>query len=126
MESTFDPTAIVALVGDEQVARELAGLFLEESPRRLAEARAALRRADADGLRLAAHTLAGSLGLFDAAAAYEAARRLETMGRSADLTAAAEAYSVLERTVGPTRSTRRTSPSPAAGACCSSTRSWTR
>jgi PAS domain S-box-containing protein len=88
--------ALAHVGGDGDLLRELAALFLEESPARFADARAAVEQSDAAKLRLAAHTLKGAVGNFAAASAWEAAHRLETMGQCGDLTGAAEAIAALE------------------------------
>ena len=51
---------------------------------------------NATDLRLAAHTLKGSLRCFGAAPAVEQAQRLEQMGHEGDLRGAAEALRMLD------------------------------
>jgi PAS domain S-box-containing protein len=93
----LDRAALLARVGgDAQLLREIAGLFLEEYPRQLAEARAAVEGGDAHRLSRAAHALKGSVANFKAEAALAAALRLETLARTADLAGAADAYAALE------------------------------
>lgn len=79
--------------------QELAGLFLEDCPRLLAEIRTAVTGGDARTLEYAAHTLKGSVANFGAEAAREAAFRLEALGRAGDLKPAPEAYSALEQEI---------------------------
>jgi HPt (histidine-containing phosphotransfer) domain-containing protein len=88
--------ALTSVGGDAQLLRELARLFLAESPTWLADIHDALARRDAPQLQRVAHTLKGSLSTFGALSACEAARRLETMGRSGDLTQADAACAALE------------------------------
>ena len=77
--AVFDRAAALDRVdGDVELMKELAGLFLDECPQRMAEIREAIIRRDATKLQQAAHTLKGSVGNFGAAEAIEAARRLET------------------------------------------------
>jgi signal transduction histidine kinase/DNA-binding response OmpR family regulator/HPt (histidine-containing phosphotransfer) domain-containing protein len=96
----FDRAAALAGVGgNAPLLREIAGLFREDSPRLLAEVRAAIDRRDALRLRHAVHSLRGSVANFAAAPAVEAARRLEAMGEANDLGGADEAYQALEREV---------------------------
>jgi CheY-like chemotaxis protein len=83
--------------GDEDLFRELAAVFLDQSPRWLSAIRQALDGQDAAQLRAAAHPLKGSLGTFAAQTAVAAALRLETMGRKGDLTGGREALADLER-----------------------------
>ena len=78
----FDQAAALNRVeGDEELLRELAGLFLEEAPGLLAQMRQALTTGDADGLERAAHSLKGSASNIDAHATFEAARDLESLAR---------------------------------------------
>jgi CheY-like chemotaxis protein/HPt (histidine-containing phosphotransfer) domain-containing protein len=81
--------------GDQELVRELAGIFLQECPRWLAAIRKAVEGEDPSGLKIAAHTLKGSLNIFAAKAAGETARRLETMGREGNLAGAREVLASL-------------------------------
>jgi two-component system sensor histidine kinase/response regulator len=81
--------------GDLDLLREIAVLFLDEYPRIMAEIRAALEASNAVALERAAHSLKGSVGNFGAQQASEAAMRLEAIGRSRDLSAAAAAFDQL-------------------------------
>jgi HPt (histidine-containing phosphotransfer) domain-containing protein len=60
------------------------------------EIKEAVRRGDAEALRIAAHTLKGSVGNFAAKKAFAASQRLEIMGRDGDLDTAGEACVTLE------------------------------
>ena len=97
MERVFDRAAFLErLDGDFELLDELVETFREECPRLLSETRAAVSRADSSGLERAAHALKGSVSNFCAPAAFEAARRLEQMGREGDLTGAGDALLALE------------------------------
>jgi HPt (histidine-containing phosphotransfer) domain-containing protein len=97
----WDRSAALACVrGDEELLQEIAGLFLEDCPQKMAELAEAVAKQDARRLRLTAHTLKGALVNFGAREAYEAALRLETMGRQGDLARAGEALAALEAAVG--------------------------
>jgi CheY-like chemotaxis protein len=91
--------ALACVGGDTALLAQLTELFLTESPVWLAQARSALERGDAAGLRRAAHTLKGAAGHFGAAAAVAAAEELERHGRCGDLAAAAAVLTELERAV---------------------------
>ncbi len=81
--SIFDlDAALECTGGDLPLFREVLGLFLEDCPRLLAEARTAIEASDGPALRRAAHTLKGSAGNFAAAGVVAAAERLESSGRS--------------------------------------------
>jgi CheY-like chemotaxis protein len=90
---------------DPQLLRDLIGVFLDECPALLTAIREAIDRADAAALRRTAHALKGSVGIFGARGAYEAAQRLEGLGREGNLGDAADAYAELERTMDVVRPT---------------------
>jgi HPt (histidine-containing phosphotransfer) domain-containing protein len=75
----------------------MAGLFLQDCPRLLTEIREAVTHSDGKALERSAHKLRGSVGNFTTGAAYNAAHRLETMGRENNFTHAEEAWVTLEK-----------------------------
>jgi HPt (histidine-containing phosphotransfer) domain-containing protein len=75
---------------------ELVGVFLEQTPRLIADAHDALSRGDSQALRLAAHTLKGSTQVFSAARATSAAMRLEALALEESLVDAPAALAALE------------------------------
>ena len=77
--------------GDQDLFLTLAQLFLQESPKEAAAARAALERQDGAGLAAAAHKLKGSVMELCAPRLIESAKRLEELGRQGEF---AEASSV--------------------------------
>lgn len=87
------------LAGDPELRRELAGMFVQNGPGQLAEIREAMSQGDGAALQAAAHTLKGSVGVFNDRAAYEAALRMEHIGRDADWPSAEDAWQVLDREV---------------------------
>ena len=89
--------ALDRLQGDRELLEELVGVIRQEAPSLLAAVREAVERNDAPALKLSAHTLKGSLGNFAAAAAVEAAKRLELMAKQGDLSDAPQALAALER-----------------------------
>lgn len=89
--------AIRHLEGDVDLLKEIAEMFLEESPALMDQMREAASRGDSKTLERAAHTIKGSVGNFAAKPAFEAAQRLEDIGREGKLDDVAEAYSILER-----------------------------
>jgi HPt (histidine-containing phosphotransfer) domain-containing protein len=62
----------------------LARLFMQESPKEAAAARAALGRQDRAGLAAAAHKLKGSVMEMCAPRLFESAKRLEELGRQGE------------------------------------------
>jgi len=99
-EDLIDRQAILdRFEGDQDLLREIIGLFLEDCPRRVSEMRDALARGDSEALQHVAHSIRGSVGNFAAAAAVDAAVQLETMGRTGDMAHADEACAALERQI---------------------------
>ncbi len=98
--SVFDRNMALARFGkDRELLQEIVVLFLDEAPRLLSEIRASITRRDAKALERAAHTLKGAVGNFGARSAFEAALRLEVMGRDGDFAKAAEACVELEKEI---------------------------
>ena len=85
--------------GSEDLLLELAEMFIEECPEMMREVRVAIDAGDAPALQLAAHTLKGSVRIFAMAAAVQAARRLEEVGASGDLSDADDGWSALRQEV---------------------------
>jgi signal transduction histidine kinase/DNA-binding response OmpR family regulator/HPt (histidine-containing phosphotransfer) domain-containing protein len=83
--------------GDRILLRDVASTFLGQCPKWLATIRSAVEHGDGESLRGAAHPLRGSLGLFGAKAAVNAAGRLESMGRNGKLDDGQTVLAELER-----------------------------
>ena len=88
--------ALTHVNGDRRLLREIARLFLADSPRTLATLRRAVRAGDAAGTRAAAHALKGSIAIFGAPQAAAHAMELQRMGDTGDLAAAPSALLALE------------------------------
>jgi CheY-like chemotaxis protein len=82
--------------GEPELLREVVSLYLENCPNLVDGIRGAVERGDARALEWAAHKLKGTVANFAARAAYDAALRLEVMGRKGHLQQAAEALERLE------------------------------
>ena len=85
------PEALSRADGDQDLFLTLIRLFLQESPKEVAAARAALGRQDRDGLAAVAHKLKGAVMVVCAPRLFESAKRLEELGRRGEF---AEASSV--------------------------------
>ena len=83
--------------GDRALLEEMVAIFLEESPRQLAELMEALARSDAPAAERAAHKLRGAVGNFSAPAAAAAAEKAERLARAGDLDGARAAASTLDQ-----------------------------
>ena len=86
---------IEVVLSDPQLLKELAGLFVEDSPRRLADIHAALEAGDAPSLQHAAHALKGSAGTLCGRSTADAALRIEKLAERGDLAQARLAYPAL-------------------------------
>jgi HPt (histidine-containing phosphotransfer) domain-containing protein len=89
--------ALDRLDGDEDLLRELCGIFLEESPKLMHKLRQAVADGDANAVMQAAHSLKGEVSYLGAGGASQAARQLEDMGRKKNLSQALESLAELER-----------------------------
>ncbi len=76
--------------------RDMAAMFLEETPKLLKECQDALASGDAKSLRRAAHTIKGSAAIFAAEKATAAALHLETLAKEGRLEEAPAACTELE------------------------------
>jgi len=88
MDKTMDRTmalnlseALNRVDGDQDLFLTLAQMFLEQSPKEVVAARAALERQDGAGLAAAAHKLKGSVMELCAPRLIESSKRLEELGR---------------------------------------------
>jgi signal transduction histidine kinase/CheY-like chemotaxis protein len=82
--------------GNEKLVKSLTKSFLADAPKRLAAIRAALATKNAAKLDTAAHALKGSVAIFGAQSAVTAAKNLEAMGRSRNLSGADAQFRALE------------------------------
>ena len=85
--------------GSLEMLHDLIALFQQECPKLMEEIHQAIANGDAQRLQRAAHTLKGSIGIFAAAPAFEAAKRLESLGRGGDLSGAAAAQAALDHEI---------------------------
>jgi CheY-like chemotaxis protein/HPt (histidine-containing phosphotransfer) domain-containing protein len=88
--------ALTRVGGNVDHLKELVALFLKELPGQMSRLKEAMSAGDADALERAAHKIKGSVGNFSAYPAFQAASRLEVLGREANLSEAEPAYLELE------------------------------
>ncbi|MBN2473975.1 MAG: response regulator [Pirellulales bacterium] len=88
--------ALRTVRGDQELLAEIVEAFLTESPRLIAEARQAIATSDAGALRIAVHTLKGSLRYFGAHDLFELAYLIEKMGQGGNLENAEQLFKSLE------------------------------
>ncbi len=97
IEPVFNRTEALSRFGnDDELLKELAEMFLEQCDGYLQEIKQAISNNDGEKLDAASHSIKGSVGNFPAQSAYEAALKLEMIGRSGDLSKANESYTALE------------------------------
>jgi HPt (histidine-containing phosphotransfer) domain-containing protein len=89
-ESSVDPLdtdriAQIRSIGRDGLLEEMIGLFLGETPDRIAEIRRAAEDGDDHALRTAAHTLKGSALALGAGAVASVCQELESMGEAGRL-----------------------------------------
>ena len=88
--------AMMRLSGESGLFREMAGFFFSDGLKLLTEIQAAAGAGDATAVEKKAHRLKGTVLYLGAQAAREAIARVEALGRSGDLTDAAEAIRCME------------------------------
>ncbi|MFZ0448766.1 MAG: response regulator, partial [Desulfatiglandaceae bacterium] len=102
---TFSPTtfdisgAMETVLGNEDLFREIAGMFIETCPDYIAKIKEGIAGNDAGILEREAHSLKGAVGNFSAKEAHEAAYRLEKLGKEGNMATAKEGLSNLERSL---------------------------
>jgi len=96
----LDRKALLKFVdGDPELLQELVQVFLRERAGMMTRVETAISAGDAKKVQQAAHALKGALGTFGAREAFEAALKLEIMGRAGNLTGVEEAWTALQRAV---------------------------
>jgi HPt (histidine-containing phosphotransfer) domain-containing protein len=88
--------ALTRVGGDAELLGEVIALFLDDYPQSLEKIRQAVNTGDPSGVEQHAHSLKGSVSIFGAQEALDAAFSLEKQGRSGNLTAAADGLKRLE------------------------------
>jgi HPt (histidine-containing phosphotransfer) domain-containing protein len=101
-DSPINPQAIQALRelspdGDAEFLRELVGIYLEDTPKQIAQLEQALASGDASVATRAAHTMKGSSGNFGAEALMQVAKEAELAAKAGDLAAASKLVPELKR-----------------------------
>jgi signal transduction histidine kinase/CheY-like chemotaxis protein/HPt (histidine-containing phosphotransfer) domain-containing protein len=99
-EVVFDEAeALAGVGGNRRLLQELAALFLQDCPRALAAIAEAMAEGNPGRLQCAAHGLKGAASNFGAQSTCAAALRLESAGRTGNLSGTAEAYGTLQQTI---------------------------
>ena len=88
--AVFSREQLVENLGDEDLVGTLIDIFLDQTPKLIAELDAAIAAKNANGVERTAHSLKGSSGNFGAKNAWQLAQTVEYAGRGGDLSGAAE------------------------------------
>jgi CheY-like chemotaxis protein len=91
--------ALERVDGDEQLLHEIVQIFLEESPKQLADLKRAVTEADAQLVERTAHGFKGELGYLGMPTLSQRAHELEQMGHTCNLDHATEVFAVFEAEV---------------------------
>ena len=95
-----DRTQLLARVGDDlDLLGELVDLFLDTGGPMLSHVEHSVSQGNAEAIERAAHTIKGAVGNFAADRAFEAALKLETMGREGAIKHADRAFKDLEKEI---------------------------
>ena len=95
-----DKAQLLARVGGDLVLLgELVDIFLDTGGEMLSQVEHAVRQGNAEAIERAAHTIKGAVGNFAADRAFEAALKLETLGREGSLKHVESAFKDLEREI---------------------------
>jgi PAS domain S-box-containing protein len=89
--------ALEMVAGERAILEDVARAYLQEEGGMLGAIRAAIAKNDAAGLHLAAHTLKGTVSLFQAGTALQLTLALEHMGREKQMAAAETTLGRLEQ-----------------------------
>ena len=100
LNQVLDRAAVLdRMGGNTELIKGVVKIFNEDSPAQLFQIGKAIESGDEKSLLALAHTLKGSVANFGAKGAYEIALKLETMGRTGDLSQASAMLAELEAAV---------------------------
>jgi HPt (histidine-containing phosphotransfer) domain-containing protein len=96
----IDSAALLSnLDSDRDLLRQLIDRFAADNPEQMKRIRDAIATRDGEALRLAAHSIKGSLGNFTATRACDLAQQLEDAGKQGDFREVASVFAALESEV---------------------------
>ncbi len=85
-KDVFDRAGLLdRLMGDEKLANEILGEFMEDVPRKFTALKEALDKSDAPSVQCEAHTLKGAAANVGALALQEVANQIEVAGEAGDM-----------------------------------------
>ncbi len=92
-------TPLERIGGDEKLLRKLIRTFLLDSPKRMATLKRALANKNVETLVATSHALKGSIGIFSAEAASNAARDLQQSAKDENFAASARHFATLKEEI---------------------------
>jgi PAS domain S-box-containing protein len=99
-DTVFDRAGALDRVGhEEEILREVLGMFVENTPGLMMQIRESIEREDFATLRRATHTLQGTASNFTIPGALKDAYTLENMARAGDISGASQPLVALEATI---------------------------
>ena len=93
------PAFLAGLADDQELARKLVDLFLQQAPILMTQLRVAIRDENAPAMVRAAHALRGTISNFPAGRARSEAARMEAIGLAGDFSAARDGLTLLDEEV---------------------------
>jgi signal transduction histidine kinase/PleD family two-component response regulator len=97
VQDIFDKAGLLdRFMGNEKLANEILGVFLEDVPRKFADLKEALDNGDASSVQFQAHTLKGASANVGAVALQEMACQIEVAGEVGDMAKASSIVSKLD------------------------------
>ena len=87
------------LDGDFELLKELITIFLTDSEKLLNTIEEAINNGDPEKVGKGSHTIKGAVSNFSARSAFDAAYKLEQIGKSGDLSSAHNAFSSLKKEI---------------------------
>ncbi|HOO72661.1 MAG TPA: Hpt domain-containing protein [Spirochaetota bacterium] len=87
------------LDGDFELLKELITIFLADSEKLLNTIEEAINNGDSEKVGKGSHTIKGAVSNFSARNAFDAAYKLEQIGKSGDLSSAQSAFSSLKKEI---------------------------
>ena len=99
-KTVFDLSGAMEIVSeDKELFVEITRIFFREYPEAIKDIKKAILEADSHSLELTAHKLKGSVANLGAKRSYDAAYRLELIGKKGELQDAVDAADLLDREI---------------------------
>jgi HPt (histidine-containing phosphotransfer) domain-containing protein len=92
-------TLLESMENDAEFLKTLIRIFLADCPEKLAAIRAGVVERDPQEVMKTSHSLKGSVGVFGAKSAVDAAQNLESIGREGKQEELGEAFALLEQEI---------------------------